>query len=90
MQFILDQQAATAAWQEGADRKLKGLQVLVQAGMKMIIKLHQQQRDLQERVASIDTRVDALIDAQSRTEAKLDRLIRDLGKRGGNGHGKEL
>jgi len=48
MEFILEQQARNAVEHEGFERGLKSLRVLVQVGMKMMVKLQEGQKQLQE------------------------------------------
>ncbi len=112
MQFILDQQAATAVKldqvaerldqmgerldqmtdrldqmadrldkladrQDKTDRQIAAIQKLILTGMKMMVR----------RDKITDDRINALIDAQQRTERKLDRLIQGVG-RGRNGRNR--
>jgi len=92
MQFILDQQAATAVKldhvaerldrlterQDKTDRQIAAIQKLILAGMKMMVK----------RDKVTDARINALVDAQQRSERKLDRLIEALLGRGRNGRNR--
>ena len=89
MEFIVEQQAATAAQitrlgdrldkvvqrQDKTDRQIKGILTLIRAGMKALV----------EQGNSTDERINALIDAQERSEKKLDRLIQILQGKGRNG-----
>ena len=59
-------------------RRLKTLTTLMEAGLKRLTK--------QEK--AFEFRINALIDAQERTDKKLDRLIALLSRRGPNGAGR--
>ena len=61
------------------DRQMKGIQALVKTGMRWFVKIEQEHRNL-------DKKIEALVDAQMRTEAKLNRLLDS--RNGSNGHRK--
>lgn len=60
------------------ERRLDATTKLIQAGMKMLVKTQQENRETARAV-------NALIEAQMRTESKLERLIESLSRRKGNG-----
>ena len=102
MQFIVDHTAALTVRQEQADiraarmdRRMAGLQTLVKTGMRMIVKLEQGQRTLNERMAELaeaQSRTEkALADlaaSQKRTDQKFDRWLDSINT-GSNGHRKK-
>jgi hypothetical protein len=65
------------------ERRLDATLKIVQTGMKMLVKMQEDTRTFKK-----ETRegISALIAAQMRSEAKLDRFITSLGRSGGNGH----
>jgi len=50
MEFILEQQARNAVEHERFERGLKSLRMLVQVGMKMMVKLQEGQKQLQNEL----------------------------------------
>ena len=96
MAFILEQQAKLVAHQVDVDarfakidRRLDGITTILKAGMRWLAK-HEQILDRHEKMFAksrqeFDHRMNALIDAQQRTERKLDRLAEMLLARGPNG-----
>ena len=64
------------------ERRLDATLKLVQTGMKMLVKMQQDSRDFKKETQHA---IDALIAAQMRTDAKLDRLIDALTRNRGNG-----
>ena len=84
MQFILDNLAAVTASQQKAeeraartDRQIKGITALMKTGMKLIAKLQEGQRELQNDMKELAA-------AQKRTDEKFDRWLDS--KNGSNGH----
>lgn len=103
MEFILEQQAATAAHlaeigehgkdvdkrldrfdkrmdslaarQEKTDRQIAAIRKLLMAGMKMMV---QRDKEADARFKAMDEGINALIEAQQRSEKKLEQLIRAL------------
>ncbi|GEM_PF-1842662 len=61
------------------DRQMKGMQALVKTGMHWMVKIAQDHRNL-------DKKIDALVDAQMRTEVALRRWLE--ARNGANGHKK--
>jgi hypothetical protein len=103
MEFIVEQQAATAAYltelreqakgvdrrlgrlteqQEKNERQIAGILKLIKMGMKAMVLTD---RRMEARFRATDERINALIDAQERSEKKLDRLIQALKGKGRNG-----
>jgi len=64
------------------ERRLDATLRIVQTGMKMLVKMQQDSRDFKKETQHA---IDALITAQMRTDAKLDRLIDALARNRGNG-----
>jgi phage-related tail protein len=61
------------------DKRMRGFEKLVQIGMKELSALRRLHRES-------EVKINALVDAQQRTEASLRAFIESL-RRGGNGHG---
>src|SRR5579883_1474403 len=61
------------------DRQMKGMQALVKTGMHWMVKIAHDHRNL-------DKKIDALVDAQMRTEVALRRWLE--ARNGANGHKK--
>jgi len=81
------------------ERRLDSTLKLVQLGMKMLVKMQQETRALQQENRALqkdtaefrdETRrgINALIAAQMRSEAKVDRLVAALLKNRSNGHSR--
>ena len=81
-----EQQARNAVEHERFERGLKSLRMLVQVGMKMMVKLQQghkqlrqelrdSKREMQDQSTATKAEVRALLRAQKQTDGKLDRLI---------------
>jgi hypothetical protein len=72
------------------DRRLDATLKIVQTGMKMLVKMQEGMREMKEdtRQFKTETRqaINALIAAQQRSDARLDRFIASLGRSGTNGH----
>ena len=68
--------AELSANQKKTDRQIAAVAVLVQAGMKRLIRQEQ----------AFNTRLNALTAAQQRTDARLDRLAKLLTEQRTNGH----
>ena len=71
-----------AARQEKTDRQIDAIRTLLKAGMKMMV---QRDKAMDARFKATDDRINALIDAQGRTERRLDRLVQALLGKGRNG-----
>lgn len=96
MEFIVEQQGATAAQLaelreqakrvdrrfEKNERQIAGILKLIKMGMKSMVLAD---RRMEARFRATDERINALIDAQERSEKKLDRLIQALQGKGRNG-----
>ena len=71
------------------ERRLDATLKIVQTGMKLLVKVQQETRAMQQenREFREETRraISALIEAQMRTDAKLDRLVAALLRSGSNG-----
>ena len=72
------------------ERRLDATLKIVQTGMKMLVKMQEGIREMKEdtREFKAQTRqaINALIAAQQRSDARLDRFIASLGRGGTNGH----
>ena len=93
MQFILDNLAAVTASQQKAEvraaraesriekteRQIKGITTLLKMGMKLIVSLEKNQRELQKEMKELAA-------AQKRTDEKFDRWLDS--SNGHNGHKK--
>ena len=53
MEFILEQQAKSAVWQQKTDRKMAGLQKLVVTGMKMLVKHDRDQAEFRKELLAL-------------------------------------
>jgi hypothetical protein len=65
------------------ERRLDATLKIVQTGMKLLVKVQQENREFREETRRA---INALVEAQMRTDAKLDRLVAALLRRGSNGH----
>jgi hypothetical protein len=90
MEFILRMQAKSEARAERADaradkfdKRLEATRKLVDTGMKLLVKIEKNQAESKK---DFDHRLNALLEAQKKTDQKLDRLIDFWGKRRSNGH----
>ena len=72
------------------ERRLDATLKIVQTGMKMLVKMQEDTRELKKEMREFKTEnrqvIDALIAAQMRSDARLDRFIASLGRSGANGH----
>ena len=75
------------------DRRLDATLKIVQTGMKMLVKMQKDTRELKQETREMkqETRemkhaINAMIAAQIRCDERLDRFIASLGKSGPNGH----
>jgi dsDNA-binding SOS-regulon protein len=89
IEFILHSQAKSEARADQFDKRLDAMRKLVETGMKMLVKIEKNQLDLQKGFAEskndFDRRFKELVEAQKKTDQKLDRLIDSWTKRGSNG-----
>ena len=53
MEFILEQQAKSAVWQQKTDRKMAGIQKLVVTGMKMLVKHDRDQAEFRKELLAL-------------------------------------
>ena len=53
MEFILEQQAKSAVWQQKTDRKMAGLEKLVVTGMKMLVKHDRDQAEFRKEMLAL-------------------------------------
>jgi hypothetical protein len=67
------------------ERRLDATLKIVQTGMKMLVKM---QEDTREFKTETRQAINALIAAQQRSDARLDRFIASLGRGGTNGHSR--
>jgi chromosome segregation ATPase len=81
---------------EKFDRRLEAMRKLVETGMRMLVKIEKGQQDLTVRlntlanqVNSVSEHVEALTDAQRKTDRKFERLMDFWSKRRSNGHGSK-
>jgi hypothetical protein len=82
MEFILQMQAKAEVRMEGFDKRLDATRKLVETGMKLLVKM---EKNHIESKKDFDRRMRELVEAQKRTDQKLDRLI-GFGGRRSNGH----
>jgi hypothetical protein len=72
------------------DKRLDATRKLVETGMRMLVKIEKSQieskKDFDHRINLLDQRIHTLVDAQGKTDKKLDRLIDSLTKGRTNGH----
>jgi hypothetical protein len=90
IEFILKMQAKSEARAERSearadkfDKRLEATRKLVETGLKLLVKI---EKSHQETKKDFDRRLKELIEAQKRTDQKLDRLIDFWGKQRSNGH----
>ena len=90
IELILQMQAKAEAWADRSDaradrfdKRLEATRKLVETGMKLLVKIEKSQAESKK---DFDHRLNALLDAQKKTDQKLDRLIDFWGKRRSNGH----
>ena len=94
MEFILQMQAKSEVQGAKFEKRLDATRKLVETGMKLLVKIQKDQRDsrkdfdhrLIESKKDFDHRLNELLDAQKKTDQKLDRLIDFWGKRRSNDH----
>jgi len=72
------------------DRRLDATRKLIETGMRMLVKLEKDRiesgKAFDRRIHLLDQRIHALVEAQDKTDKKLDRLIDFWAKRRNNGH----
>ena len=68
------------------DKRLEATRKLVEVGMKLLVKIDQKHLALSEQVRSNAEQINALTEAQRKTDRKFDRLIDSWTKRRSNGH----
>jgi hypothetical protein len=90
MEFILQMQAKSEVRADRFDKRLEATRKLVETGMKLLVKIEKShletKKDFAESKKDFDRRLKELLDAQKKTDLKLDRLIDFWGKRRSNGH----
>lgn len=91
IEFLVEQDARADVRQAKAEAQIAAIRKLVQTGMKMLVKLQEGQRrneklvaGLAASVADVTASVAELTASQSLTNAKLDALVKAMG-RGRNG-----
>ena len=67
------------------ERRLDATLKIEQTGMKMLVKMQEDTRELKKEMRES---INALIAAQVRADARLDRFIASLGRSGMNGHSR--
>ena len=65
------------------DKRLDGTRKLVETGMRILIRIEKNQLESKK---DFDHRMNTLVEAQKKTDLKLDRLIDSFTKRRTNGH----
>lgn len=65
------------------ERRLDATLKIVQTGMKLLVKVQQENREFREETRRA---INALVEAQMRSEVKVDRLVAALLRSGSNGH----
>ena len=96
MEFILEQQAKSAVWQQKTDRKMAGIEKLVVMGMKMLAKHDREQaefrkellalkKEMAEQVKRSDKRFAQGDKRFAQSEAKFERLMAALLRQRPNG-----
>ncbi len=96
MEFILEQQAKSAVWQQKTDRKMAGIQKLVVTGMKMLVKHDRDQAEFRKELLALKKEMAEqkreMAEQAKRTdkrvaqgEAKFERLIAALLRQRPNG-----
>jgi hypothetical protein len=83
IEFILQMQARSEVRSDRFDKRLEATRKLVETGMKLLVRI---EKNHAESKKDFDRRLKELVDAQKRTDQKLDRLIDFWGKRRSNGH----
>jgi hypothetical protein len=90
IEFILQMQAKSEARADRSearadrfDKRLEATRKLVETGIRLLVKI---EKNHVESKKDFDRRLKELLDAQKRTDLKLDRLIDFWGKRRSNGH----
>jgi hypothetical protein len=86
IEFILQTQAKAEARMDKFDTRLEATRKLVQTGMKMLVKINQQQLVVSGQLAALAGEVRVLTEAQRKTDRKFDRMIDSWTKRRSNGH----
>ena len=74
MEFIVENLAAVTVRQQETERSIRGLRTIVQGGMRILVRLEQNQAKFEENQQNLDTKIAALADAQIRTEESLSTL----------------
>jgi hypothetical protein len=89
IEFIPSTQAKSEARADKFDKRLEAMRKLVETGMKMLVRIEKNhvelQKDFLESKNDFDRRFKELVEAQKKTDQKLDRLIDSWTKRGSNG-----
>jgi hypothetical protein len=80
--------------QQKTDRSVRGLRTLVQTGMRILVRLEQNQQTLDTKIAALadaqirtEDSLKVLVAVQKRTDQKFERWLDSMNK-GANGHKK--
>lgn len=84
MEFILDTQAKTEVRMERLTTRMDGITKIVRTGMKMLVRLGEDQQKIRQDLRALAVLHRELAAAQKRTEHTLQAFIQSLQK-GGNG-----
>jgi hypothetical protein len=89
MEFILEQQAKSAVWQQKTDRKMAGLQKLVVTGMKMLVKHDRDQAEFRKELLALKKEMAEQVKRTDKRfaqgEVKFERLLAALLRQRPNG-----
>jgi hypothetical protein len=85
MEFILENLASVTAKQERAEKQIEAIRKLVVSGMKMVVDIGKQQKQLTEHHKRSEKEIAELRAAQKETDRQLRTWI--ASNRGSNGHG---
>jgi chromosome segregation ATPase len=68
------------------DKRMEAMRKLVETGMRMLVKNEKGQADLTVKLAALTVQVNALTEAQRKSDRKFDRFMESWTKQRTNGH----
>jgi chromosome segregation ATPase len=93
IEYILQMQAKSEARMakydermDKFDKRLEGMRKLVETGMRMLVKIEKSQDELTVKLTVLTDRVDALTEAQRKSDRKFERFMDSWTKQRTNGH----
>src|SRR6266404_1643167 len=93
MEFILQMQAKAEvrtakaeARMDKFDKRLESMRKLVETGMKILVKVDKTLLEVGDRISALTVQVNALTEAQRKSDRKFDRLMDSWAKQRSNGH----